>query len=100
MSDSSGGDILLYAAFWAALHNPLWTMDQDDAREVLENSALTENLEITKVGGYSWLGCGLLSSGFFTEFEGTKTTKDGYKKKVEGVVCSGILSDSYLRFKS
>lgn len=89
-SETSVGEFLAVCFIVAALHNPLWTAEED-ATQILDAA----NVNATKVGGFSWLGCGLLASGWHTEFKGTND--DG--KKVEGVVCEGLFSQSYIRYE-
>jgi hypothetical protein len=98
-SDNDGGKALVYLFIVAALHNPLWTAEED-AQQVLENSQTSKHINITEVGGYSWMGCGLTVAGWQTKFEGYEKKEDGSNGRyIAGSVCEGLFADSYLRFE-
>lgn len=62
---------------------------EDSAVRAVEAQGMTE----VKTTGYRWLGCGEGDS-FHTGF----TAKTAQGKQVSGVVCSGILKGSTVRF--
>lgn len=63
--------------------------DPNEARKVLQDNGYTD----IRIGGYSWLGCSE-NDQFSTEF----IAKGPTGRDVKGVVCSGWLKGSTIRF--
>ncbi len=63
--------------------------DEEGARKTLTDNNFTP----TKVGGYSWVGCGDRSDIIVTKFEATNLKGD----RVSGVVCKNVLGKSGYR---